>query len=401
MAGFAMCAACRRKHDDPADRRFHAQPIACPDCGPTLELVAPGLRETGDHAVRRAQSLLADGQIAAVKGLGGYHVACDARDVSAVSELRRPKRRGEKPFAVMARDLDVARELVSITDIETMLLTDVRKPVVLLPRLDGSVAAAVAPGNPDLGVMLPYTPQHALLLGAPGDPGPDLLVMTSGNLAGEPIVTDDDEALSRLGDIADAFLRHDRPIQVSCDDSVTRVVAGIELPVRRSRGYAPLPVALPFDVAPVLAAGADLKNTVAVASGRFAWLSQHVGDLDDLATQDALTVSEQHLEELTGVRPGVIVADAHPGYRSTPGPDSTPTDASSAACSTITCTSPRSWASTGSVSTSRSSGSPREMLDPAAVDGRGTLTMHAAVGASVAAGVRLPALRCTVLAVER
>jgi hydrogenase maturation protein HypF len=331
MAGFAMCDACRAEYDDPGDRRFHAQPIACPDCGPTLELVGPGLRETGDAAVRRARDLLAQGRIVAVKGLGGYHLACDARNEAAVTELRRRKQRGDKPFAVMVRDLDVARGLVSITDDERRLLDGLRKPVVLLPRAelsaphpartdhpsDNSVAEAVAPGNPDLGVLLPYTPVHVLLLGGPGEPGPDVLVMTSGNLSGEPIVTDDEQALARLGDIADAFLRHDRPIHVPCDDSVARVVGGAELPVRRSRGHAPLPVSLPFDVEPVLATGADLKNTCAVASGRYAWLSQHIGDLDDVATQDALTVSEQHLEELTGVRPGLVVADAHPGYRST------------------------------------------------------------------------------------
>ncbi|MEO5711150.1 MAG: carbamoyltransferase HypF [Nocardioidaceae bacterium] len=316
MAGFEMCAECRSEYDDPADRRFHAQPIACPDCGPTLELVAPGGHETADAAVRRARELLADGKIVAVKGLGGYHLACDARNDAAVAELRRRKHRGDKPFAVMPRDLDVAYGLVSMSDAERLLLTGIRRPVVLLPRADLSVAEGVAPGNPDLGVLLPYTPLHVLLLGRSDEGGPDVLVMTSGNLSGEPIVTDDDEALSRLGGIADAFLRHDRPIHVACDDSVARVVAGIELPVRRSRGHAPLPVALPFEVAPVLATGADLKNTVAVASGRYAWLSQHIGDLDDLATQDALGVSERHLEELTGVRPGVLVADAHPGYRS-------------------------------------------------------------------------------------
>jgi hydrogenase maturation protein HypF len=325
MAGFAMCDACRREYDDPGDRRFHAQPIACRDCGPTLELVGAGPCASGDDAVRRARELLATGRIVAVKGLGGYHLACDARDEGAVAELRRRKRRGDKPFAVMARDLDVAAALVSLGEQERRLLTGPRRPVVLLPRATPSradpgattVAEAVAPGHPDLGVMLPYTPVHVLLLGLDGEPGPDVLVMTSGNLAGEPIVTDDDEALTRLGGLADAWLRHDRPIHVPCDDSVARVVAGVELPVRRSRGHAPLPVALPFEVAPVLAAGADLKNTCGVASGRYAWLSQHIGDLDDLATQQALTGTERHLEELTGVRPEVVVADAHPGYRST------------------------------------------------------------------------------------
>ncbi|MEO6020354.1 MAG: carbamoyltransferase HypF [Knoellia sp.] len=314
MAGFAMCDACRREYGDPADRRFHAQPIACRDCGPTLELVGHGPRAEGDDAVCRARDLLARGLIVAVKGLGGYHLACDGRNETAVAELRRRKQRGDKPFAVMVRSAEVADGLVTMDAAERRLLTGHRKPIVLLTRGGPQrLAPSVAPGNPDLGLMLPYTPLHVLLLEAPGT---DALVMTSGNLSGEPIVTDDDAARERLSTLADAWLRHDRPIHVPCDDSVARFVSGVELPLRRSRGHAPLPVALPFEVDPVLAVGADLKNTCALASGRYAWLSQHIGDLDDLATQAALTASEAHLEELTGIRPQVLVADAHPGYRS-------------------------------------------------------------------------------------
>ena len=314
MAGFVMCEACRSEYDDPTDRRFHAQPIACRDCGPTLELVGDGTPAEGDDAVRRARDLIARGLIVAVKGLGGYHLACDARNEAAVAELRRRKQRGDKPFAVMVRDADVADGLVEMSDAERHLLTGGRKPIVLLPRADTErLAPSVAPGNPDLGLMLPYTPLHVMLLEAPGS---DALVMTSGNLSGEPIVTDDETARQRLSSIADVWLRHDRPIHVPCDDSVARFVGGVELPLRRSRGHAPLPVALPFDVDPVLAVGADLKNTCALASGRYAWVSQHIGDLDDLATQAALSASEAHLENLTGVRPDFLVADAHPGYRS-------------------------------------------------------------------------------------
>ncbi len=314
MAAFPMCDACRAEYDDPTDRRFHAQPIACPNCGPTLELLGTGPRESGDDAVRRARDLITRGLIVAVKGLGGYHLACDARNETAVAELRRRKQRGDKPFAVMVRDADVAGGLVAMDQAEHRLLTGHRKPIVLLPLAGVErLAASVAPGNPDLGLMLPYTPVHVLLLEAPGT---DALVMTSGNLSGEPIVTDDDVALERLAPLADAWLRHDRAIHVPCDDSVARYVSGAELPLRRSRGHAPLPVALPFDVGPVLAVGSDLKNTCALASGRYAWVSQHIGDLDDLATQAALTASEAHLEELTGVRPECFVADAHPGYRS-------------------------------------------------------------------------------------
>ncbi|GAA1853882.1 carbamoyltransferase HypF [Asanoa iriomotensis] len=323
MAGFPMCDACRQEYEDPADRRFHAQPIACPDCGPRIELVTgdPGRHAWppvhGETALRTARELLAQGRIVAVKGLGGYHLACDARDPHAVAELRRRKRRGGKPFAVMVADLATARRVAVLTADEEHLLAGAQRPIVLAPKRE-ALADEVAPGNPDLGVMLPYTPLHELLFGLDGDPPmTDALVLTSGNVAGEPIVTDDADALRRLAGLADAWLRHDRPIHVPCDDSVTRTVAGAPLPVRRSRGYAPLPVALPFDVPPSLAAGADLKNACAVAEGRYAWLSPHVGDMDDRRTVDALTSVANQIEDLTGVRPARLVADAHPDYRST------------------------------------------------------------------------------------
>lgn len=327
MADFEMCGACRAEYEDPRDRRFHAQPIACPDCGPRLELVGgDGLpRSRDEDALRAARELLAGGGIIAVKGLGGYHLVCDARNGTAVAELRRRKRRGSKPFAVMVPGLDVARELVTVTAEEEELLTGGRRPIVLLPRRDSAgsgasgsgVSDAVAPGSPDLGLLLPYTPLHVLLFGLGADrPGPDALVMTSANLSGEPIVTDDEAALTALAPLVDAWLRHDRRIHVPCDDSVSRWVAGAELPIRRSRGYAPLPLALPFDVEPTLAVGADLKNTCALGEGRYAWLSQHIGDMDDLSTVDALTRSERHLEDLTGVAPARLVADRHPGYHS-------------------------------------------------------------------------------------
>ncbi|MGW1020016.1 carbamoyltransferase HypF [Streptomyces niveus] len=323
MAAFDMCDDCRAEYDDPRDRRFHAQPIACHACGPRLELVG-GQGETlghGDQALRAARQLLAEGKIVAIKGLGGYHLACDARDEAAVTELRRRKQRGGKPFAVMVKDLDVAEGLVTLDDDERALIGGGRKPIVLLPRrtpaVGTGVAAAVAPGNPDLGVLLPYTPLHVLLFGIGDDiPGPDALVMTSGNRSGEPIVTDDASALTELAPLADAWLRHDRPIQMPCDDSVSRFVAGAELPLRRSRGYAPLPLALPFDIPPLLAAGADLKNTCALGEGGYAWVSQHIGDMDDLSTVDALTRTADRLALLTGVEPEQLVADAHPGYRS-------------------------------------------------------------------------------------
>ncbi len=320
MARFAMCSDCSREYADPADRRFHAQTIACPNCGPDLELIVPAHNpQHGAAALAGARDLLAGGAIVAIKGLGGYHVACAADDEHAVAELRRRKRRGDKPFAVMVRDLAAARQFVTIGDAEAALLSSSRRPIVLLGRRSGAsmVAPSVAPGNPDLGVLLAYTPLHTLLFGLGGDgAGPQALVMTSGNLGGEPIAYDDADAVSRLAPLVGAWLRHDRQIIVACDDSVSRVVDGIELPIRRSRGYAPLPVLLPFDVPATLAVGGDLKNTFCLARGRYAWMSQHIGDMDDLATLDAFDAAERHLEMLTGVTPVQLVADRHPGYRS-------------------------------------------------------------------------------------
>ncbi|MFJ9419893.1 carbamoyltransferase HypF [Streptomyces sp. NPDC101227] len=322
MARFPMCPRCAREYADPTDRRFHAQPIACHDCGPRLRLVGGPPHEHDGDPLTGARRLLADGAIVAVKGLGGYHLVCDAAQDHAVSLLRRRKARGNKPFALMVRQADDIEHLVHLTAEERALLTGPARPIVLLrrrtPNPTPGLSPAVAPGSPDLGVMLPYTPLHHLLFGLPGDPpGPRLLVMTSGNVAGEPIVTDDDEALRRLAHLADAWLTHDRPIQVPCDDSVIRICDGEPLFVRRSRGHAPLPITLPLSVPPALAVGGDLKNVLCLGEGRRAWLSAHIGDMDDLATQEAFGRAEAHLETVTGVRPGLLAADRHPGYRST------------------------------------------------------------------------------------
>ncbi|AKS34761.1 carbamoyltransferase HypF [Mycolicibacterium goodii] len=320
MAGFAMCAECAREYADPADRRFHAQPVCCPDCGPRLRLhTAAGENATADAALRRARALLAEGAILAVKGIGGYHLACDAANRRAVAELRRRKRRGDKPFAMMVPDLATARAVGEVDDVAARLLCGPQRPIVLMPRrATARVCAEVAPRSPDVGVMIAYSPLHTLLFGLPGDPpGPEALVMTSGNRSGEPICFDDDDALQRLSGLTDGWLMHDRAILVPCDDSVVRVVAGEEMAIRRSRGYAPLPVALPIPVVPTLAVGADLKNTLAVADQEYAWLSGYVGDMDDLATLSAFGRAVNHLQALTGTTPQMVVADAHPGYRST------------------------------------------------------------------------------------
>ncbi|ART70867.1 carbamoyltransferase HypF [Mycobacterium dioxanotrophicus] len=318
MAPFAMCADCAREYTDPADRRFHAQPVCCPRCGPTVTFHGD-TTATAESGVQDARQLLCDGKILGVKGIGGYHLACDASDHRAVAELRRRKRRGDKPFAVMVPDLAAAHDIADIGAAEARLLGGPARPIVLLPRRSGAaVADSVAPHNPDLGVMLAYSPLHALLFGLPGDrPAPRVLVMTSANLSGEPICYTDDDALHRLSFLADGWLTHDRAILVPCDDSVLRVVDGTELPIRRSRGYAPLPVALPIAVPPTLAVGADVKNTLAVADQRYAWLSAHIGDMDGLATLTAFGQAVGHLEALTTVAPEVLVADAHPEYRST------------------------------------------------------------------------------------
>ncbi|HEV2886526.1 MAG TPA: carbamoyltransferase HypF [Jatrophihabitans sp.] len=321
MAELPLCRSCAAEYADPGDRRFHAQTVACPGCGPTLTLHRPAEPEQlADAAIVETRRLLAAGAIVAVKGLGGYHLACDATDESAVATLRKRKDRGDKPFAVMVADLDTARRIAEVSPAEAALLSDARRPVVLLAtRADSDpvLAASVAPGRRDVGVLLAYTPVHHLLFGLAGDePGPRVLVMTSGNLSGEPIVFDDEQARIRLAGLADAWLAHDRRIQVPCDDSVVRVAAGLELPVRRSRGYAPMPVALPIPVRPSLAAGGDLKNTFCVAEGGYAWLSAHVGDMDDIATLAAFELATAQLRSITGVHPEVFVADRHPAYRS-------------------------------------------------------------------------------------
>ena len=317
MAGFSMCPACQAEYDDPADRRFHAQPNACPDCGPSLRLVTSRGRVLDVRdPLRAVVQALEDGLVVAVKGLGGYHLSCRADEEQAVGALRSRKRREDRPFALMAPDLEAALRLVELTPAEEELLVGRERPIVIARRRDGAaVAAAVAPRSADLGVMLPYTPLHHLLLRAAGRP----LVMTSGNLSDEPIAYEDDDAVARLGRIADVVLTHDRPIETRTDDSVLRSVAGRRSPLmlRRSRGFVPAALSLPVEAPPLLACGAELKNTFCVAKGRRAWVGHHIGDLRNWETLRSFREGVAHFERLFSVEPAVVAHDLHPDYLST------------------------------------------------------------------------------------
>ncbi len=318
MAGFAMCADCAREYADPRDRRFHAQPVCCPACGPRLSLVDPtGAPRPGDPLLAAAD-LLRAGAVLAVKGLGGYHLAVDAASEPAVTALRSRKHREERPFAVMAADLAAASALGRVDTAEADLLAGRRRPIVLLDRRpDAPLAPSVAPGSSLVGVMLPYTPLHHLLAAAVGRP----FVLTSGNLSDEPIAYEDSDAATRLtgaGGLADAILRHDRPIATRVDDSVVRVVRGRPVPVRRSRGYAPEPVGVPWSARrPVLGCGAELKSTFCLLRDRHAVLSHHIGDLENWETHQSYVTGIEHYRRLFAVRPEVVAHDLHPDYLST------------------------------------------------------------------------------------
>jgi hydrogenase maturation protein HypF len=316
MRGFILCPACRAEYRDPRDRRFHAQPIACPSCGPALELwnaegTAVAHREEALATTARA---LGEGLIVAVKGLGGFHLMCDARDEAAVRCLRERKLRLGKPLALMVRDLEMARALCEVDDLAAAHLASPEAPILLLRRRgDGGVAEAVAPRNPRLGVMLPATPLHHLLLRACGFP----LVATSGNLTDEPICTNEYRALDRLGGVADLYLVHDRAIERHVDDSVAWIAAGRMRLLRRARGFAPLPVTVRHELPVILGVGAHLKNTVALSVGRQVFLSQHIGDLE---TDEAMSAFERVIadfQRLYDVKPGWIAHDLHPDYLST------------------------------------------------------------------------------------
>ena len=326
MEQFAMCPACQAEYEDPANRRFHAEPNACPNCGPGLALLnaaemASGIRPefaAGPETraiLERTRRLLEQGEILAIKGLGGFHLACDASCDRAVGLLRERKRRNGKAFAIMARDIEAAERLCVVTPADQMLLLGARRPIVLLPRRESAqISYQVAPGNTRLGVMLPYTPLHHLLF---EETRFDALVMTSGNLSEEPIVSRNREAWPRLHTLADHFLLHNRDIQTRVDDSVIQSFEGREYPVRRSRGYAPDPVDLGMPVHEILACGGELKNTMCLTKDHYAILSQHIGDLENLETMEFFRETLGHLQRFFRIAPVAVAHDLHPNYLST------------------------------------------------------------------------------------
>ncbi len=341
MQPFVMCPACQSEYNDPLDRRFHAQPNACPACGPRVwihmlegskgaggSLIQADESQDSDAAIALTQRLLAQSAIVAIKGLGGFHLACDAANDKAVRRLRERKGRVDKPFAIMSYDLAAVEQYCRVSDKERQLLRSRERPIVLLRQRPGSLISKwVAPGNKYLGVMLPYTPLHYLLLErrlpanqrqtSGSGSGFRALVMTSGNYSEEPIATGNEEALDRLSSLADACLFHNRGIYARCDDSVVRVFENHELPARRSRGYAPYPVHLPFRVRQILACGAELKNTFCFTRDDYAFMSQHIGDMENYETLVSYEAMITHFKGLFRMQPEIIAHDMHPDYLAT------------------------------------------------------------------------------------
>ncbi len=314
MAPFRMCPVCRKEYEDPKDRRFHAQPNACPACGPSLRLKNRDGKEVPGDPIAKTLDLLSQGKIAAIKGLGGFHLACDARNQDAVSSLRSRKLREDKPFAVMCRDLEEVKRHCEVNEEEEKLLSGVERPIVILKRKEiSAVANAVAPYQDTLGVMLPYSPLHHLLLNGPLK----TLVMTSGNVSDEPISYHNEEGFHRLSKIADYFLFHNREIYMRCDDSVTRIVEGKPSILRRSRGYVPSPIKLSFTLEMILACGGELKNTFCLTRGQYAFVSHHIGDLENLETLTSFQEGIEHSKRLFYIEPKAVAYDLHPDYLST------------------------------------------------------------------------------------
>ncbi|MBI4928986.1 MAG: carbamoyltransferase HypF [Anaerolineae bacterium] len=319
MVDFPLCPSCSAEYHDPRDRRFHAQPVACETCGPHLSLIVAGENtHTGEAALTNARRLIKAGKIVAIKGLGGFHLACDAANAEAVKELRSRKKRSDKPFALMAFDLDAIRRHCIVSPAEAEALLSRERPVVLLEKLPDSPLAsqAIAPGVSTLGIMLAYTPLHLLLL-EPEEGYPDLLVMTSGNLSDEPIAYQDEDAASRLNQIADAYLTHNRPIHMRIDDSVVTTFRNKPYFFRRARGYAPDPLRLKWELPEILAAGAELKNTFCLTRDHYAFLSHHIGDMENVETYTSFEEGVQHYQNLFRVSPALIACDLHPNYLAT------------------------------------------------------------------------------------
>lgn len=324
MSDFALCPECQAEYDNPLDRRFHAQPNACPVCGPHLWLETgnPEPFPTAEPALQQAQQLLAAGKIVAVKGIGGFHLACEATNETAVALLRQRKGRVDKPFAVMALDVATVRQFATLSAAEEALLTSKERPILLLHHQpDSYLTPRIAPGQRQIGVMLPYSPLHYLLLTPPSPLPVPVLVMTSANYSHEPIVKDNDAARQQLAPLADALLLHNREIYGRCDDSVFRLSPSphlpAPLPLRRSRGYTPFPVKLPYAVPPILAVGGELKATFCLAQGRDAYMSQHIGDMENLETWQALETAVNHFQRIFRIQPTIVAADMHPNYLST------------------------------------------------------------------------------------
>ena len=314
MASFVMCPVCQREYEDPWDRRFHAQPNACPSCGPSLLLEDKEGKEVPEDPIEKTLDLLSKGSIIAIKGLGGFHLACDVRNQGVVSSLRSRKFREDKPFAVMCRNIEEVKKHCEINKEEEKLLLSVERPIVILRRKENSaIAHAVAPYQDTLGVMLPYSPLHHLLLNGPLK----TLVMTSGNVSDEPISYKNEEAFHRLPKIADYFLFHNREIHMRCDDSVTRIVEGKPYILRRSRGYVPFPIKLPYPLEMILACGGELKNTFCLTRGQYAFMSHHIGDLENLETLTSFEEGIEHFKRLFYIQPKAVVYDLHPDYLST------------------------------------------------------------------------------------
>jgi hydrogenase maturation protein HypF len=314
MASFPMCPVCKKEYEDPANRRFHAQPNACPACGPSLTLIDRNGKAVPGDPIEGTHSLLMQGYIMAVKGLGGFHLSCDAGNVFAVSSLRSRKFREDKPFAVMCRDMEEVKKHCEVSKEEEELMLSRERPIVILEKKNGSaIASAVAPFQDSMGVMLPYSPLHHLLLHGPLK----TLVMTSGNVSDEPIAYRNEEALRRLSGIADYFLLHNREIHMRCDDSVLRVFKTNPYILRRARGYVPFPIKLTFPLETILACGGELKNTFCLTRGSYAFLSHHIGDLENLETLRSFEGGIEHFKNLFFIKPKIVAYDLHPDYLST------------------------------------------------------------------------------------